>query len=96
MKYTGYHGTCAKRSGSILEKGFHEAGHEEWLGRGVYFFGSDGAIDGFEEAKSWAVHVKRFKVWAIIKAIMEPFRPLDMVHNIKRRTLFDNVKEKSY
>jgi hypothetical protein len=95
-EYTGYHGTDLKRATNIIDYGFYDSQEDEWLGRGVYFFGSDGAIDGLEEARSWALNVKQFRFWAVIMARLQAHNPLDMVNNISHRTLFDKLREKCF
>lgn len=81
-EYLGYHGTHLRYARGIVQAGFQDSRENEWLGRGVYFFGSDGNIDGFGEAKSWSVYVKRFSAWAVLKALLVADKSLDMVYNI--------------
>jgi hypothetical protein len=53
-------------------------------------------IDGFTEAKSWVINVKKYPKWAIfestIKIISEKF--LDLVENIDHKRNFEKVRNK--
>ncbi len=95
--YIGYHGTSLTSAKRLLEQGFTASSKEnEWLGQGVYFFGSDGSVDGQDEAKCWAKYVRKLYPWAVIKAEIYAEKPLDLVHNIKHRKLFNTLRDKCY
>lgn len=92
--YIGYHGTSLTFASRLLEQRFTASSKEnEWLGKGVYFFGSDGSIDGQDEAKCWAKYVRKYSPWAVVEVELKADKVLDMVRNVQQRKLFDQVQE---
>jgi len=95
--YTGYHGTSQAKADKIVENRFViSTKPNEWLGTGIYFFGSDGEIDGQVEARCWARHVKQYSRWAVIKATLRAEKVLDLVCNVAHKKLYDILQRKCY
>jgi hypothetical protein len=91
----GYHGTDEDGAKRIQLEGYKPSSHTEWLGSGVYFFGTyDGVVDGLEEAKSWVNYVKPFARWTIFEATISSEKFLDLVENVSHRQTFDRAREK--
>lgn len=96
-QYVGYHGTSLTSARHILKQGFTVSSKEnEWLGQGIYFFGSDGSIDGQDEAMCWARYVRKHSPWAVVEGKLKADKLLDMVHNVQHRRLFDQVQEQCF
>lgn len=66
MIEVGYHGTAYENAESIIKtrKMKFSSGYDEWLGRGIYFFGD------IEDAKWWC-KTRKYSNHAIIKADFE-------------------------
>ena len=48
--------------------------------------------DGLEEAKAWAIHVKRFREWAVFKAFIQSDKKNDLIESIDHRKLYDKIR----
>lgn len=97
LECIGYHGTSMKAAEQIQKNGYQASSEKEWLGKGIYFFGtSSGSIesDGCEEAVAWVCNVKKFNNWVIFEANINSTKFLDLVKNINHRKRFDIAKNK--
>lgn len=93
MEIIGYHGTSKKAGKAILKDNFRPSGEDEWFGKGVYFFETaQPYIDGIDEAKNWAVYVKKITNWVVIESTIKGDRFIDLVGDISHRNEFDKVK----
>jgi hypothetical protein len=91
----GYHGTSQEGARKIEAEGYEASGDENWLGRGVYFFGTiPDVTNGETEARAWAVYVKKCDNWAVIQVTINSEKFLDLVQNIGHRRLFEEAKRK--
>ena len=94
-QYTGYHGTSINSANEIIKSNFKLSGKKEWFGFGIYFFEDKANIfDGREEAKNWAIQVKKIPNWAVIRALIEAKNIIDLVQNEEHRQYFEEIKEK--
>ncbi|MBD3338859.1 MAG: hypothetical protein GF353_07115 [Candidatus Lokiarchaeota archaeon] len=93
-KIIGYHGTHSKNVDSIIKNGYRLSGEKEWFGRGVYFFQDYSSItNGFEEAKLWAINVKKFKKSAVLQSLIISTKYFDLVDNIEHRKYYDKLRK---
>ena len=93
MQIIGFHGTNKESALRILSEGFIESSEKEWFGSGVYFFETLPKIsNGFTEARHWAVNVKKFIDWAVLKASIHSDNVLDLVNSIPHKKIFDEIR----
>jgi hypothetical protein len=94
MKKVGYHGTTTKNVLKIIKDGFKISDENNWLGKGVYFWGFvRGFFDGRAEADLWVRrHLKTDKV-GVIKCLIQSND--EMVLDIaKNFDLYEKIKNK--
>ena len=97
MKCIGFHGTDKKNIESIKKNGYKLSSEKEWLGKGVYFFGTLRPITyGDIEAISWEKIVKGIKKWVVFKAEIVSENYIDLITNIKHKKIYDKIKEKLF
>ena len=94
--FTGYHGTRLDLAHRILREGFSPStGEADWLGHGIYFFEDIPSIaNGLQEAKGWAIKVRKYTRWAVIKAEIECKTVLDLVSDQNSKRHFEVVRQK--
>jgi hypothetical protein len=93
LECVGYHGTAKEYADKIGREGYIDSSEISWLGRGVYFFGSiEAHLDGFEEARAWAVFVRKFNSWVVFEAVIKSEDFLDLVNDVEHRELFEAIR----
>ena len=96
MKFTAYHGTSKNNSDSILKHNYNFSGKKEWFGSGIYFFEDLKPLcSGQEEAKNWAIYVKKYNKWAVLESEIVTDNVLDLVENINHRKIYDKIRIKA-
>jgi len=58
MRKIGYHSTSEEQGMKYCPKNIFESSEKNWLGKGIYFWGSSDICNGFDEAQWWAVNIK--------------------------------------
>ena len=97
MEFIGYHGTKNKSVSNILMYGYKLSGEDEWFGKGVYFFvDAKPYSNGYSEARLWAIHVKRFKKWAVLQSEIIGDNYIDLIKNVKHKNLYDKICKEMY
>ena len=91
MEIVGYHGTSGEAARKIVQEGFRTSDGPNWFGPGVYFFESNGYLDGYTEAKQWALYVKKFPVCALVKARIQAQNYIDLILNVEHRKVFELI-----
>lgn len=88
----GYHGTSKANADLIMENGFASSDENNWLGKGVYFWGDlDGCISGYELACWWVTKVKKISKGAVITASISTDRLFDCVGDYDHRDMFHKI-----
>lgn len=94
MVFEGYHGTKSDAAINILKSGYILSNNTMWFGKGVYFFEDYHTLcNGLEEAKNWAIYVKYFENWAVLKTNINTEKYIDIFLNQKHKELFDKIKK---
>ncbi|OHD12574.1 MAG: hypothetical protein A2Y41_02625 [Spirochaetes bacterium GWB1_36_13] len=94
MFFEGYHGTDSDSVTSIIKNGYNLSNNKQSLGKGVYFFQDYyNLCNGLEEAKNWAIHVKKFERWSVLKVNIDTEKYIDIFLDVKHREMFDVIKK---
>lgn len=95
VNYLGFHGTSKNSALKIKSQGYKTSKPTEWLGKGVYFFGNHGSINGYEDALWWVKHYNYYKEWVVFQANIKSIKYLDFVSNIKHKNIFERIIKKA-
>ncbi|NCB47652.1 hypothetical protein EOM81_11625 [bacterium] len=97
MEMIGYHGTNQEFADRIVADGFRCTKTNGWFGPGIYFFEDCPAL-GFNarnEARGWAISVKKFSNWCVIKSKIVTNSFVDLLEESQRR-IFVRIREKLF
>lgn len=95
MKKIGYHSTSEEKGIKILaQKKFLESNEKNWLGRGIYLWGSSDICNGFDEAQWWSKEYKKFSNYLVIEVEIDSNNFLDLIDNEEHKRKFGIIKRK--
>ena len=97
MEFIGYHGTSLQNGEIIVSDGFRASVENGWFGPGIYFFEDLPALGFFGriEAKGWAIAVKKFENWCVIKAVIITDKVVDLLDE-KQRKVYAAIRQKLF
>lgn len=78
----------------LSQKIFFESSEKNWLGKGIYFWGSSDICNGFDEAQWWAVKYKKFTKYLIIEVEIDSNNFLDLIDNEEHKSKFGIIKDR--
>lgn len=97
METIGYHGTNQECADKIIANGFRSTKSNGWFGPGIYFFEDFPPLDfnARNEARGWAIRVKKFGNWCVIKSKIVSNRFVDLLDERQRR-IFTKIRDKLF
>lgn len=97
MEILGYHGTDENCVNSIIKNGYEFSGPNHWLGSGIYFFGNLKELNfsGQQEARDWAVKVKKVKSYGIFEALIDSDNYIDIAANPMHKEIFESIRQEA-